>query len=65
VHVKIDGTESLKISSSADVIRVIETVVENGTRKVKFKDLLKNGEGDTNGPIDIYVTAKSLSSIVK
>ncbi len=65
VHVKIDGTESLKISSSADVIRVIETVVEHGTLKIKFKDHLKNGEGEANGPLDIYVTAKSLSSVVK
>jgi hypothetical protein len=65
VHVKIDGTESLKISTRADIIKVIETVVKNGTLTIKFKDNLKNGEGDTDGPIDIYVTAKSLSSIVK
>jgi len=65
VHVKIDGTESLKISARADIIKVIETVVENGTLKIKFKDNLKSGEGDSDGPIDIYVTAKSLSSIVK
>jgi hypothetical protein len=65
VFVKIDGTESLKISSRPDVIKLIETVVENGTLKIKFKDNLKNGEGDTDGPIDIYVTAKSLSSVIK
>lgn len=65
VHVKIDGTESLKISARADIIKVIETVVENGTLKIKFKDNLKSGEGDSDGPIDIYVTAKSLSSLVK
>ena len=65
VHVKIDGTETLKISTRADVMKFIETVVKNGTLTIKFKDNLKNGEGDTDGPIDIYVTAKSLSSIVK
>jgi hypothetical protein len=65
VHVKIDGTESLKISTRADIIKVIETVVKDGTLTIKFKDNLKDGEGNTDGPIDIYVTAKSLSSVVK
>jgi len=63
VHVKIDGTESLKISAPADIRKLIETVVEDGTLKIKFRDHLHNGEGDTEGPIDIYVTAKSLSSL--
>jgi len=68
VHVKIDGTESLKISTQSnesDIIKLIETVVENGTLRIKFKDHLENGQGNTEGPIDIYVTAKSLSSLVK
>jgi len=64
VHVKIDGTESLKISSRPDIIKLIETVVEDGTLKIKFRDHLKSGEGDTDGPIDIYVTARSLSSLI-
>jgi len=65
VHVKIDGTESLKISTEPDIIKLIETVVENGTLRIKFKDHLENGQGNTEGPIDIYVTAKSLSSLIK
>jgi hypothetical protein len=65
VHVKIDGTESLKISTRSDVIKFISTVVEDGTLKIKFKDNLKAGEGDSDGPIDVYVTAKSLSSVIK
>lgn len=65
VHVKIDGTEGVKLSSELDVIKVIETVVKNGTLIIKFKDDLHNGEGNTSGPIDIYVSAKTLSSLVK
>jgi len=60
VHVKIDGTESLKIKGSSEAIRDIETIVEGGKLRIKFK----NHTGNHNyGPIDIYVTAKSLSSV--
>ena len=68
VHVKIDGTESFKISTrsdESDIIKLIETVVENGTLRIKFKDHLEDGQGNTEGPVDIYVTAKSVSSLVK
>ena len=65
VHIKIDGTEGVKISSDSDVIKVIETVVENGTLRIKFKDDLHEGEGNTSGPIDIYISAKTLTSLVK
>ncbi len=61
VHVKIDGTESLKISASSNVISEIETVVENGGLNIKFKHHNWN-HGDL-GKIDIYVTAKSLSAL--
>lgn len=63
VHVSIDGSESLKISSKPDVIKFIETVVEDSTLKIRFKDNLKNGQGDSDRPIDIYITAKALSSL--
>jgi hypothetical protein len=65
VHVKIDGTESIKISTQPDVIELIETIVENGKLRIKFRDTLQDGQGNTDGPIDIYVTAKTLSSIIK
>jgi len=61
VHVKIDGTESLNIKAEADVIKEIETVVKDGTLQIKFKH---HNWGDHNyGPIEIYVTAKSLSAL--
>ena len=63
VHVKIDGTESLKISAQPDVIPFIETFVEDSILQIKFKDNLKDGQGDSDRPIDIYVTAKSLTSV--
>jgi hypothetical protein len=61
VHVKIDGTESLKIVARQDVMSRIETVVESGTLKIK----LKNHDDDYEqvGKVDIYVTAKSLSAV--
>lgn len=69
VHIKIDGTESLKItaqnSSDAEVIKLIETEVENGVLKIKYKDNLHDGQGNTEGPVDIYVSAKSINSLVK
>jgi hypothetical protein len=63
VHVKIDGTESLKISGNADVIKDIETEVKDGKLAIRFK---KDSEWKHNNSskIDIEVTAKSLSSLV-
>jgi len=63
VYVKIDGKESLKISADDDIIDKIETVVENGTLKIRYKkDWGWHNNGDHKA--DIYVSAKSLSSLV-
>jgi hypothetical protein len=63
VHVNINGTESLKIEASSKIIDEIETVVEGGTLKIRFKKHYNwDHDGDT-GPINVYVTAKSLSSL--
>ncbi len=64
VHVKIDGTESLKLSAPADIINNIETVVENGKLQIRFKrDNERRDREIDHGKIDVYVTAKSLSSL--
>ncbi|MDR3694519.1 head GIN domain-containing protein [Mucilaginibacter sp.] len=63
VHVNINGTESLKISAGSEIIKEIETVVEDGTLKIKFKHH-HEWNSDNYGKIDVYVTAKSLSSLV-
>ncbi len=62
VHIKIDGTESLKISASKDVINEIETVVEEGRLHIKFKHHDEWNHKDY-GKIDVYITAKSLSAL--
>jgi len=63
VYVKIDGTESVKVSADDAIIDKIETVVENGTLKIRFKkEFGWNDHG--NKKADIYVTAKSLSSLI-
>jgi hypothetical protein len=61
VHVKINGTESLKIKGSAEAIREIETKVEGGGLQIKFKH--RGNDHENYGKIDIYVTAKSLSGL--
>ena len=63
VHVNINGTESLKISANRDIISEIETVVEDGKLEIKFKHH-NDWNHDHIGNIDVYVTAKSLSSLV-
>jgi hypothetical protein len=62
VHVNINGTESLKINASSDIINEIETIVEDGKLEIKFKHHDDWNHGDL-GRIDVYVTAKSLSGI--
>ncbi|RYE26637.1 MAG: DUF2807 domain-containing protein [Sphingobacteriaceae bacterium] len=65
VQVKIGNSQSLRIATSADVIKLIETVVKNDTLKIRFKDDLKPGQGNTAEAINIYVSAKSLTAIEK
>jgi len=63
VHVNINGTESLKIEASSDIIKEIETVVEGGKLEIKFKHH-NNWNHDHVGKIDVYITAKALSSLI-
>ena len=62
VQVKIDGTESLKISGDEDAINDIETIVSDGKLKIGSKN--KNSwKLFNNKKIDIYITAKTLSGL--
>jgi hypothetical protein len=61
VHVKIDGTESLKISADKAIINEIETVVKDGTLRIGFKNSFAWHRNI--GKVDVYVTAKSLSGL--
>ncbi|HEV3326326.1 MAG TPA: DUF2807 domain-containing protein [Puia sp.] len=62
VHVKINGTESLKIEGAdAATIGEIETVVAGGNLEIRWK---RGWHGDHHvGKIDINVTAKSLTAL--
>jgi hypothetical protein len=62
VHVKIDGTESLKITGDEDVINDIETTVSNGKLKIGTKDKI-SWKVFNNKKVDIYITAKTLSGL--
>jgi hypothetical protein len=62
VHVKIDGTESLKITGDEEVINDIETTVSDGKLKIGSKN--KNSwKLFNNKKVDIYITAKTLSGL--
>lgn len=62
VHVKIDGTESLRIKAEPEAMKIIETVVEHGILEIRVpRDY--NWSDRNLGHVDIYITAKSLSSL--
>ncbi|HVV54523.1 MAG TPA: head GIN domain-containing protein [Mucilaginibacter sp.] len=61
VHIKIDGNESVRVDADADVINDIETVVEDHTLKIKFKD--HEYRHHNIHKADIYVEAKSLNAL--
>ena len=63
VHVKINGTESLKIDGAdAATAAMIETIVTNGHLEIRWKRGSEEAR-HFNGRIDVYVTAKSLSDL--
>jgi hypothetical protein len=62
VHVKMNGTESLKIvGANAAMLSDIETIVKDGQLEIRWR----RGTEPHNysGRIDVYVTAKSLSGL--
>ncbi|RYZ96563.1 MAG: DUF2807 domain-containing protein [Sphingobacteriaceae bacterium] len=63
VHVKIDGTESLKITGDEEVINDIETTVSDGKLKIGSKNKNSWTKLFNNKRVDIYITAKSLSGL--
>ncbi len=64
VHVKIDGTESLKLTGDAAILNEIETFVKGEKLVIQFKHEYDREHGSDNAEgINIYVTAKSLSAL--
>lgn len=62
VHIKMDGNESVKVDADADVINDIETVVEDNTLKIRFKD--RESRHRDIHKAEIYVEAKSLNALI-
>jgi len=63
VHIKMDGTESVKIEADTKYINEIETVVEGNTLKIQFKDHKWNNRYNDLHKAEIYVSAKELNSL--
>ncbi|WP_411273672.1 head GIN domain-containing protein [Daejeonella sp.] len=63
VIITMGSTENLRLEGDAEQIAEIETVVEEGTLKIRNKN--NNGSWNRNwsGKVNIYVTAKSLKNI--
>lgn len=62
VHVKINGTESLKIEGAdAETLAKIETNVTDGHLEIRW--VQGSEPHHYNGRIDVYVTARSLSAL--
>jgi hypothetical protein len=61
VHIKIDGHESLKITGPADLLKEIETPVEDGVLQVRYRrDLYREHDHDK---VEVEISAKALSSL--
>ena len=66
VHIKIGGTESLRITGPSEILKETETVVKDGKLDIKFKhhyDWDHSNIGKES--IDVYITAKSLSALAE
>jgi hypothetical protein len=63
VHIKMDGSESVKVEADTKFIDQIETVVEGNTLKIQFKDHRWSNRYNDLHKADIYVSARSLNSL--
>jgi len=64
VHIKMDGSESVKVEADTKFIDQIETVVEGNTLKIQFKNHRWSDTYNNIHKAEIYVSAKSLNSLV-
>ncbi|MBS1524567.1 MAG: DUF2807 domain-containing protein [Bacteroidetes bacterium] len=65
VHVRLDGNESVKVTAESGIMNEIETVVEDGTLKIRFKDHHRwyRDDSENRGKIEVDVEAKSLDAL--
>lgn len=64
VFITMGSKESLRIEGDTKQISEIETVVEDGTLKIRNKKNSGNWNSGHNGKVNIYISAKSLKSII-
>jgi hypothetical protein len=62
VHIKMDGTESVKVEADTKYINEIETVVEGNTLRIKFKGREYRQYNNIH-KAEVYVSAKSLNGL--
>lgn len=63
VFITMGNTESLRLEGDAEHLAEIETVVENGTLKIRHKSKSASWNRNWNGKVNIFITAKSLKNI--
>ncbi len=60
VEVRLDGKESVRLAGDDAAIRQIETIVEGGTLKIRFK---RQSQRSNWGKVTAYVSAKRLDGL--
>ena len=63
VKIKMGSKESLRLEGDEEVIREIETVVEDGILKIRNKKNLDRNWRSQKGKVTIYINAKALNSV--
>ena len=63
LKITMGNRESLRLEGDDDVIKEIETVVENGILKIRNRKHTNRSWRMTRGKVTIYITAKALNSI--
>lgn len=63
VYIKMGTTEDLRIEGDKDLIKNIETKVENGTLKIRNSKSSSGWSWTNLGKTKIYITAKSLNNL--
>ncbi len=63
VYITMGNTESLRLEGDPEVLKEIETNVEDGVLKIRNKKGSKNFNWGNNSKVNIYINAKSLSSL--